>query len=346
MDMSQLLRALGLQQAYQSYQQNIGQPFANVAGPFGRGLLGLDRPEYGEEQAYRTGQAVGNMPAVSAPVGAFKALAQVPGLLEAAGVAPAIFIGPKAKSWNKASAEAFEALEKAGATNKDAYLQTGTFRSPDGMLRQEISDANAKIADDVFFGIKENQEFKGQMSKALGHEDLYKAYPEVSEIPSGFYASKDPEGSFDRATGTITVGGPGTTSQKKVALHELMHAIQQKEGFAGGGKPSSLGIPWEQQQKQAKQIYENSLNSYGDPILEELFKGQTLKPWESLTSIEKIQWIEQAQLENYRRLAGEAEARAVERRMKMSTDQLKNAFPLESYDVPIEQIIVRILGQK
>jgi len=81
MDMSQLLRALGLQQAYQSYQQNIGQPFANVAGPFGRGLLGLDRPEYGEEQAYRTGQAVGNMPAVSAPVGAFKAAMQAPGLL-------------------------------------------------------------------------------------------------------------------------------------------------------------------------------------------------------------------------------------------------------------------------
>jgi len=81
MDMSQLLRALGLQQAYQAYQQNIGQPFANVAGPFGRGLLGLDKPEYGQEQAYRTGQAVGNMPAVSAPVGAFKAAMQAPGLL-------------------------------------------------------------------------------------------------------------------------------------------------------------------------------------------------------------------------------------------------------------------------
>lgn len=81
MDLSQLLRALGLQQAYQSYQENIGQPFANVAGPFGRGLLGLERPEYGQEQAYRTGQAVGNMPAVSAPVGAMKAAMQAPGLL-------------------------------------------------------------------------------------------------------------------------------------------------------------------------------------------------------------------------------------------------------------------------
>ena len=89
MDLSQLLRALGLQQAYQSYQENIGQPFANVAGPFGRGLLGLERPEYGQEQAYRTGQAVGNMPAVSAPVGAMKAAMQAPELLAAMGaVAP------------------------------------------------------------------------------------------------------------------------------------------------------------------------------------------------------------------------------------------------------------------
>ena len=85
MDLSQLLRALGLQQAYQSYQENIGQPFANVAGPFGRGLLGLERPEYGQEQAYRTGQAVGNMPAVSAPVGAMKAAMQAPELLSLLG---------------------------------------------------------------------------------------------------------------------------------------------------------------------------------------------------------------------------------------------------------------------
>lgn len=81
MDVNQLLRALGLQQAYQAYQENVGQPFANIAGPFSRGLLGLEKPEYGQEQAYRTGQALGNMPAVGAPVGAFKAAAQVPGLL-------------------------------------------------------------------------------------------------------------------------------------------------------------------------------------------------------------------------------------------------------------------------
>jgi hypothetical protein len=84
MDMSQLLRALGLQQAYQAYQQNIGEPFAAVVGGAGRGYLGLDKPEYGgllSDEAYRTGQAMGYLPALGAPAGAFKAAAQAPGLL-------------------------------------------------------------------------------------------------------------------------------------------------------------------------------------------------------------------------------------------------------------------------
>lgn len=95
MDIPQLLRALGLQQAYQSYQQNIGEPFAAVVGGGARGMLGLDRPEYGGllgQEAYRTGQAIGNMPAVSAPVGAFKAAAQAPELLGLLGtIAPKLF---------------------------------------------------------------------------------------------------------------------------------------------------------------------------------------------------------------------------------------------------------------
>jgi hypothetical protein len=83
MDMTELLRLLGLRQAYDAYQRNIGQPIANVAGPFGRGFLGLQQPEYGSEEAYRTGQAVGNMPGPNVPAGAIKMAAQVPGLLDA-----------------------------------------------------------------------------------------------------------------------------------------------------------------------------------------------------------------------------------------------------------------------
>jgi hypothetical protein len=86
MDVSQLLRALGLEQAFGAYQRNIGEPFAAMVGGAGRGYLGLDKPEYGgllADESYRTGQALGNMPALGAPAGAFKAAAQIPGLLEA-----------------------------------------------------------------------------------------------------------------------------------------------------------------------------------------------------------------------------------------------------------------------
>jgi hypothetical protein len=135
MDLSQLLRALGLQQAYQSYQQNIGQPFANVAGPFGRGLLGLERPEYGQEQAYRTGQAVGNMPAVSAPVGAVKAAMQAPELLAAMGA-----VAPKGAK-KVAEAIAGQQINLPGAQGFDPRF--------DPRIKEQERLANLKTSVDV-----------------------------------------------------------------------------------------------------------------------------------------------------------------------------------------------------
>lgn len=43
----------------------------------------------------------------------------------------------------------------------------------------------------------------------------------------------------------------------------------------------------------------------------------------------------------YRRLAGEAEARATQARMNMDMPTRLNTFPPESYDVPLDQLIVR-----
>ena len=43
----------------------------------------------------------------------------------------------------------------------------------------------------------------------------------------------------------------------------------------------------------------------------------------------------------YQRLAGEAEARAVQKRMGMNALERRQTFPLDSYDVPINELIVR-----
>ena len=43
----------------------------------------------------------------------------------------------------------------------------------------------------------------------------------------------------------------------------------------------------------------------------------------------------------YKRLAGEAEARAVEARMKFTPEQRRATFPLDSYDVPLDSLIIK-----
>lgn len=45
--------------------------------------------------------------------------------------------------------------------------------------------------------------------------------------------------------------------------------------------------------------------------------------------------------EQYMRLAGEAEARAVQARMNMKPEERRAVYPYQSYDVPVEQLIIR-----
>lgn len=370
MDLSQLLRALGLQQAYQSYQQNIGQPFANIAGPFGRGLLGLERPEYGEEQAYRTGQAMGNMPAVSAPVGAFKALAQIPGLLEAASVAPGIFIGPRARSWNKAAADAFEQLEKSGVSNKDAYLQTGTFRSPDGKLRQEISDIGSVPGQKLFsWGERKDLEQGNtttvRRQKALLHPELSAAYPDtktigVTLVPEQLQAIPG-KGAYMPDFDSIKVDvAENLAPNRSVMLHELQHAIQKREGFEPGGSPSEFksGPMFSQVAKDLNADLSKELTggiglppsdvvgmisySHGDPkALQAIAQNYGFKSIDDAITFLKSEDMKRTPFGQYQRLAGEAEARAVQARMNYPIEELRKMFPLESYGVPIDQLIVR-----
>jgi hypothetical protein len=50
---------------------------------------------------------------------------------------------------------------------------------------------------------------------------------------------------------------------------------------------------------------------------------------------------EQAKFDLYQRLAGEAEARAVQSRINMTPAQRRATFPEESYDVPLNELIIR-----
>lgn len=269
-----------------------------------------------------------------------------------------MFIGPNAASFNKIMATKALDLEKAGKTAKEIWEETGTFRGPDKQLRQEISDKGSKITEDVYNQISANKQFKGPMGQALQHEELYKAYPQTAGIPTTMYADEMPSGSLMPGRGgtfqnpLLTVGGPSSMTQRSTALHELQHAIQQREGFAPGGSPSNMITELENIAKQKRQEAQNQfrLSTANDPLdpLKIVKPGARKKGLELEKEARELEekallafHSGQSRFDLYRKLAGEAEARAVQKRRNLTDEQRKAIFPLESYDVPINELIFK-----
>jgi hypothetical protein len=85
-----------------------------MVGGAARGYFGLDKPTYANEEAYRTAQAIGNMPGFGAPAGIFKAAANAPEVAAAlGGLLGKPGVGKLAQSAPKMKAPQDEALEIA-----------------------------------------------------------------------------------------------------------------------------------------------------------------------------------------------------------------------------------------
>lgn len=186
----------------------------------------------------------------------------------------------------------------------------------------------------------------------LSHSDLYAAYPELGKIPTTAAKKDYMEGTYGRTlvqeggrTPVSTIYGeqisayaPSEQQLKSAMLHELQHAIQQREGFATGGSPVLLQKEIDDL-KKAFDVASARLSEAKDPIA----KSNALQEMSfyGLRLGEKKKEIGRTGTEAYKRMAGEAEARAVQTRMGMSPQQRSQVFPLESYDVPKEQLIIR-----
>jgi hypothetical protein len=275
------------------------------------------------------------------------------GYLQKQGLIKNIFVGENAKTWNKEAAKTAVEMEKVGAKPEDIWSVTGTFRGPEGKLRQEISDKYSTIKgtgnfEDVIMkaydrGVERTkgagqreywQPYKTTVDDVLFHHNLSEAYPELMKIESQL----TPTGAGSRGQLMLTDKDlimqirpdlQGTKAESTM-LHELQHGVQEKEGFAKGG--SVEGVVKEAN-KEAEAIAKK-LNEmpYGSPQYEETYK-KFLEKRQNIT-------VDQAQ-DMYKRLAGEAEARAVQSRMLMTDDERRAKFPYQSYDVPINELIVK-----
>lgn len=334
--------------------------------------------------------------------------------MAAAESGPKIFIGPKAKTWNQAKADAAARMEKEGVDPGLIWQQTGTFRGADGIWRQEIDDRAAKflmpderqervdavkqkiaemqeqikrtpqkdlfpkalteakkeVRDDIDIlkgevrGRSKNPRTQGLQAQFIfEHPELYKAYPELqnvnivtegsggagtrgalSIIPSrGQIPGKMEMDVYDRGL----LENPTSTT-----LHEMQHAVQTLEGMGPGGNPTfAFSDPraYEMlQQERLKMLkalpYEDFVRQGGYTDMEQAGKDYVkyTKGLEGGIDPAYDRMLqERVAMEYYKRLAGEAEARAVQDRQLMTPAQRMETPPPASYDVPQEDLIVK-----
>lgn len=257
-------------------------------------------------------------------------------------------------------------LQKVGAkTTNDFFSINAADESvvrgalPDHIANKVISGASdgpSFIGSDLFDAHQLNSRFKFDgfnalpVQNAINHNPLFNAY-NLDE-----YVQVNPKlgigGSLAKMDTGDSVITTGLGDQRGTLLHELQHAIQQREGWAKGGSPETMMLEFEdmaaKKKAEAKQLWE--LGRRNDP----LDPGSVVKPGaiKRATQAEKaakdyeaqiahMQSFPELQHDAYRRLAGEAEARATQARMNMDMAQRRATFPLDSYDVPVNQLIIR-----
>lgn len=221
--------------------------------------------------------------------------------------------------------KSFKEQEKAGKV----------FNGVDGKPRFEVSDADAKfeIPDFIRNHTDINKIKDWKVGDVLKHEVLFNEYPWIENINLQNIeidkTVKNPMGVFEVVKGKPTISVVARTEQeaKSTLLHEITHAIQKVEGLAMGGNPES--------------ILSSGLITDAEYKREWLKEAERLKKQGKLSDFEII-WKAQANtsLNLYKRIAGEVEARAVQRRMNFTQEDIDQIPFAKSFDIPVKKQIV------
>jgi hypothetical protein len=161
----------------------------------------------------------------------------------------------------------------------------------------------------------------------------------------------------------------GDAFEKKTVMHELQHALQEREGFAKGGHAEHFADDYNRALHNKDYYDQEAINarlaarktpeykaiqSDIDAAIEldDKVSLQKLVPQRraiedaaardfELESARLSEKIKLNPFEQYRRLAGEAEARNVETRLDFTPEQRRATPPWKTLDVPEDELIVR-----
>ena len=106
---------------------------------------------------------------------------------------------------------------------------------PEELRKEAIDYAKTKL--------QQMEQPKTLLGNVFEHPELLQAYPDLASIKVGKETSGMYRGMYNPEENTITTGGGvigGADQARSTMLHELQHAIQEKEGMAKGGNPTVM----------------------------------------------------------------------------------------------------------
>lgn len=273
--------------------------------------------------------------------------------------AKAMFLGLMAKTADKDALKVAQEMLGGGASREDALKATGWFQQH-GDWKHEISDASARIGNNASAALDETGKTEGSLARTLWHDDLYKAHPDMRSIPTTAEVGPgvNARGRHGGATEAIQFSGPDEGAAAKVALHEMQHGVQLREGFPRGGSASEYarGMMFDPKARDLQGSLSKELTGslthpvpdllsdirYLDPAKVEAIAKQHgfASPDEAFDFLKKEDF-KRTPVGQYHRTAGEVEARNTARRQGLTDEQRRNIPPWETQDVPDDQQIVR-----
>lgn len=226
--------------------------------------------------------------------------------------------------------------------------------------------------------VRKREEIKGVMSllgemprkyapvdRFIQHEELAKSYPDLMDARVGLDGNLDPLGSYHRPDDfrheyIALRKKPMSDDPKSTLLHELQHGVQFREGFDRGGN-QRMFVHHPLPEGKARDLHDDlSMALLGNHTgnINEILGSQKYFDKYDLEKItqkygfqdpdEMFQYLKKENerrtpFGQYQRLGGEAEARMVQKRMNYTPQDRREVFPLDDYDVPLDELIIQSL---
>jgi len=153
-----------------------------------------------------------------------------------------VFGGIGAKTADMQKLDKAKQMIANGENPSKVWRETGWGTGPDGKWRFEISDHDLYVQPNAAPLGKQVEMQIGLNNKGgIKHTDAVSAYPSLTELPVFNKVNQKTGGFYNHMPEEIQIYTGASSELNRSALaHELQHAIQKREGFAGGGDPELL----------------------------------------------------------------------------------------------------------